>query len=159
MGKKYPLRDLACAASPGLRSGLCGAWAPASEKMRVAPAFDGSGDLGLRRADVKDVFNHVGAHAGKEKPAQEWIDADLAGTRDFSQEGNDAGAEFAQIAGKLIGPRQILQFSAAREYVETKLATVQREAGQIRRRSAPWPAPYRGRSRSESERAASRWGA
>jgi hypothetical protein len=63
----------------------------------------------------------VGAHAGEEEAAQEWVDANLAGTGNFGEEGDDAGAEFAQIAGKFIGAGQVLELAAAGENVETKL--------------------------------------
>ena len=63
----------------------------------------------------------MGAHAGEEEATQEWIDADLAGTRDFREKANDAGAELAQIARELIGAGEVLKFAAAGENVETKL--------------------------------------
>jgi len=53
----------------------------------------------VERADVQNVFNDMGAHAGEEESAQEGVDADLAGTRNFGQERNDAGAQLAQVAG------------------------------------------------------------
>jgi hypothetical protein len=75
----------------------------------------------LRGTDVEDILNQVGAHAGKEESAQKWIDANLAGTGNFGEEGDDAGAEFAQVARKLIGAGQVLELTAAGENVESKL--------------------------------------
>jgi len=54
----------------------------------------------------------VGAHAGEEEAAQEWVDADLAGARDFGEKSYDAVAQLAQIAREFIGAGQVLELAA-----------------------------------------------
>ena len=74
----------------------------------------------LSRADVEDVFDQVGAHSSEEKAAQEWVDPDLTGTCDLGKERDDASAEFAEVAGKFIGPGQFLEFATAGKDVQTE---------------------------------------
>ena len=87
--------------------------------------------MSLRRTDINDVFNHVSAHSGEKETAQKWIDANLAGASNFGKKGDDSSAKLAQVAGEFIGARQILEFSAAREDVESKFRQRDKEADQI----------------------------
>ena len=121
MRQEDPLRDLARAASAGLRRGLLLLGCGDRKDARGSGLDRRGGLLRLRRADIEDVLDDVSAHARKEESAQERVDPDLAGPRDFSQKRHDARPQLPQVAGKLIGPGQVLQLAAARENVEPEL--------------------------------------
>ena len=110
--QKDPLRNFACAATPGLGSGRLLELRGERKDARGSGVDRGCGLL-LRGADFEHIFNDVGAHAGEEKAAQEWIDADLAGTGNFRKERYDAVAHLAQIAREFIGAGQVLELAAA----------------------------------------------
>ena len=56
----------------------------------------------------------------EKEAAQKRIDANLAGASNFGKKGDDACAKLAQVAGEFMTARQVLEFSAAQEDVESK---------------------------------------